>query len=144
MNNISIQITVSFYFSLSISPLSVLIGLRHLLFITNELNRMKGRKKVTTIIICLKFIMKQIRIYIWECLTRRIPHGPFIHLRIRKIWFFYQLSYMYNAIDLSLFEIYISLEMRINKYIFEFMYYTCFTSYLFTSCGRYMFLSILF
>ena len=28
---------------------------------------------------------------------------------------------MYNAIDLSLFEIYISLEMRINKYIFEFI-----------------------
>jgi hypothetical protein len=28
---------------------------------------------------------------------------------------------MYNAIDLSLFEIYISLEMRINKYIFAFI-----------------------
>jgi len=48
-------------------------------------------------------------------------HGPFIHLRIRKIWYFYQLWYMYNAIDLSLFEIYISLEMRINKNIFGFI-----------------------
>ena len=28
---------------------------------------------------------------------------------------------MYNAIDLSLFEIYISLEMRIIKYIFVFI-----------------------
>ncbi len=47
---------------------------------------------------------------------------------------------MYNAIDLSLFEIYISLEMRINKYIFAFispnvlhMVRMC------TSCGRFMF-----
>jgi hypothetical protein len=49
------------------------------------------------------------------------PSIDFLHLCIRKIWFFYQLYYIYNAIHLSLFEIYISLEMRIIKCIFVFI-----------------------
>ena len=60
--------------------------------------------------------------YIRECPTWMTPHGQFIHLRIRKVRFFYQLYYMYNTIDLSLFEIDTSLEMRTNKYIFVLLY----------------------
>ena len=44
-----------------------------------------------------------------------------VHLFIyalEKSNFFNQLCCMYNAIDLPLFVVHISLEMRINKYIF--------------------------
>ncbi len=48
--------------------------------------------------------------YIWGLQAWLIPQYWFFYLRIRKIWFFYHLYYIYNAIHLSLFIACIQLD----------------------------------